>query len=128
VYENSEDVNNWRAERVTELHEAGVLPNALYLLLQNLLADKQAAIEHTDEIKSLQVEYSQIVALQDQLRKNLDALGSSEREVLIRNRVLDDLEASENRRREIEGLIVTLNIQLKQNQQNQMSIIDQIYS
>jgi hypothetical protein len=46
----------------------------------------------------------------------------------IRNRVLDDLETSENRRREIEARIAALNAQIKQRQQNQTSIVDQIYN
>jgi hypothetical protein len=128
IYENTEDIKTWTVERIAELHDAGVLPESQYALLQNLAAEKQAVIDDTEEIKTLQAEYSQIVALQDQLRKNLDALGSSEREVSIRNRVLDDLEASENRRREIEARITALNSHIKQSQQNQTTIIDQIYS
>ncbi|MBZ0289119.1 MAG: hypothetical protein K8I30_15980, partial [Anaerolineae bacterium] len=128
IYENTEDIKTWTVERIAELHDAGVLPESQYALLQNLAAEKQAVIDDTEEIKALQAEYSQIVALQDQLRKNLDALGSSEREVSIRNRVLDDLEASENRRREFEVRNAALAAQIKQSQQNQTTIIDQIYS
>ncbi|MEO8606875.1 MAG: histidine kinase dimerization/phospho-acceptor domain-containing protein [Chloroflexota bacterium] len=128
VYENGEDPNSWTADRIADLREANVLPDDKFALLQNLLAEKQSAIDDAAEIKTLQTEYSQIVALQDQLRKNLDALGSSEREVSIRNRVLDDLEASENRRREIEARITILNAQIKHSQQNQTTIMDQIYT
>lgn len=127
VYENSEDINTWNTDRIDDLHEAGILTETQYDLLQNLTTEKQSVIDHTNEIKTLQAEYTQIVALQDQLRKNLDALGNSEREAAIRNRVLDDLEASENRRREIEARIVELNALIKQSQQNQTTIVDQIY-
>lgn len=46
-------------------------------------------------------EQAQISELQEQLRKNLGALGDSAREVTLRDRLLDDLEASEERRRAI---------------------------
>jgi signal transduction histidine kinase len=127
VYESKEDISSWQLDYVEEMRTAGVLAEAPYNLLKNLLDEKQRAADEAEELKSLQSEYEQIVSLQEQLRKNLDALGQSEREAAIRNRVLDDLDASENRRREIETRTVSLNSQIKQRQQTQQTIIDQIY-
>jgi hypothetical protein len=76
---------------------------------------------------ALQDEYKLILALQEQLRKNLTALGSSEREATVRNRVLDDLEASEDRRRAIESTVVELDRQIKQSQANQQQLINDVY-
>jgi hypothetical protein len=123
-----EDVSNWREEMIEGLRNTAGLADSPYSLLQSLQAEKQQAVNDGEEIKALQAEYGQIVTLQEQLRKNLDALGNSERELSIRNRVLDDLETSENRRREIESRMTILNAQMKQSQRNQQSIIDQLYS
>ncbi len=125
--ESWEDAANWRTELIEELHTANVLGDDKYALLQSLLSEKHQSASNTSEIKNFQAEYTQIVALQEQLRKNLSALGESEREVTIRNRILDDLETSENRRRQIESQIVELNVQLKQSQQTQHSLINQMY-
>ena len=53
---------------------------------------------------------------------------SIERELAIRNRVLDDLEISVNRRRTIESTAVALDQQIKLSQGDQQRLIDEIYS
>jgi serine phosphatase RsbU (regulator of sigma subunit) len=69
----------------------------------------------------------QIAARQEQLRKNLSALGASEREGQLRNRLLDDLEVSEDRRRAIEAGLVELGQQAQQAQEDQWAILDELY-
>lgn len=127
VYESKEDVATWGEKFIADIYAANLIPANNHQLLQSWLQEKQQAAEKTDNIKILQSEYAAIVTLQEQLRKNLDALGQSERELVIRNRVLDDLEVSENRRREIETLTTNLNSQIKQSQQRQNDLLRQIY-
>jgi hypothetical protein len=128
VQADSEDVNTWSAEFIEDLRSAGLLPDDRHTQLQNLLTEKRSTAEANEEIKTLQSEYAQITTLQEQLRKNLSALGDSERETTIRNRILDDLETSEDRRREIEARIAGLNAQIRQRQQNQQAALDQLFS
>ncbi|MEM7798107.1 MAG: hypothetical protein AAF633_02860 [Chloroflexota bacterium] len=68
-----------------------------------------------------------MISRQKQLRENLGALGNSDREVAIRNQILDDLERSENRRRELETEIVELVGQIKDTQAAKLAEIDAIY-
>jgi hypothetical protein len=68
-----------------------------------------------------------IAARQEQLRKNLSALGASECEGQLRNRLLDDLEVSEDRRRAIEAGLVELGQQAQQAQDDQRAILDELY-
>jgi len=76
----------------------------------------------------LEAEYKQLLSRQQQLRENIGALSNpSEREAEIRNRILDDLETSENRRRELETEIATLTEQVKQLQRTQQTLRDEIY-
>jgi len=128
VYDSNEDASAWQEDWIEELHEIGLLPDTKYTTLKNLLDEKQQAADAAEEIKTLQADYNQLVGLQEQLRKNLNALGESEREVTIRNRILDDLESSEDRRRQIESLLTSLNTQIKQHQINQETLIDQLYA
>ncbi len=118
VFESREDVSIWSEKFIDDIHDAGLIPNTTYQTFQNWLQEKQQVTEKSEQIKIVQGEYSTIVTLQEQLRKNLDTLGQSERELAIRNRVLDDLEVSENRRREIETLTTSLNTQIKKSQQS----------
>ena len=99
VYQSHEDVNKWQMNFIEALQAAGLLSSEQYKPLEQLSLAKQQAREAADEIKTLQAEYAQLAPRQEQLRKNLETLGTAERELAIRNRVLDDLEASENRRR-----------------------------
>lgn len=127
ILEEEEEPEGWAAEFVEELRKAGILPDPQYVILQDLFDEQQQAADALDEIKVLDEEYGRIGSRQEQLRKNLEALGGSEREVAIRSRVLDDLEASEDRRREIEARLAELNALVKQSHSNQQSLEEQIY-
>ena len=106
---------------------AGLLADEVYADLKRLGVEKQQIIVASNRIKTSQAEYDEAVSRQEQLRKNLSILGDSEREMGIRNRVLDDLEASENRRRELEQRIADLNIQIEQHRKNQQELNDKIF-
>jgi chromosome segregation ATPase len=95
--------------------------------LQKLWDEQQRKREATSQHKALEAEYSQLLSRQQQLRQNLGALGKSEREATIRDRILDDLETSENRRRELETELAGLDEQIKQHQLAQQTLINEIY-
>jgi hypothetical protein len=128
VHTISEEIASWKAEYIDTLRSDGKLAEPVHSLLRRLATATQQIAAANEQIAALQEEYKQILALQEQLRKNLSALGASEREVTIRNRVLDDLETSENRRRTIESTAVDLDQQIKQSQGDQQRLIDEIYS
>ncbi len=127
IFEEEEEAEGWEPEFLEELRDGGILPDPQYATLQDLFDQQLTAADALDEIKLLEEEYKQIGSRQEQLRKNLDVLGGSEREVAIRSRVLDDLETSEDRRREIEARLVELNTLVKQSYSNQKSLEDQLY-
>ncbi len=122
----SEDPAKWQPKRVEDLR--GVLTENVYALFTQLFAERQQAAQAVEQIKALQAEYDQVVSRQEQLRKNLSTLGDSEREIAIRDRVLDDLEVSENRRRALESEIANLNADVKQRQTNQTELINQLFA
>jgi signal transduction histidine kinase len=122
-----ENVTTWRAEYVAELREADGLNNADYERLQRLLAVAQEREVAQARQAGLEAELTQIVDLQEQLRKNLSALGASEREIALRNRLLDDLEASEERRH----VIATARRELEEQEQGcearQQAVLDELF-
>jgi chromosome segregation ATPase len=128
VYQSHEDVNKWQLNFIEALQAAGLLPGEQYKRLEQLSLARQQAREATEEIKTLQAEYAQLAPRQEQLRKNLETLGTAERELAIRNRVLDDLEASENRRRELEQRMALLNAQVESYQQQQQVWLDELFA
>ena len=73
-------------------------------------------------------ELAQLLDVQEQLRKNLGALGNSEREGILRNRLLDDLEASEERRRAITTARRALEQQEQQRELRQQAVLDELFS
>lgn len=127
VHESREDVNRWSLPFIETLQAAGLVTGKQYQRLEQLSLARQGAKDAAEEIKTLQTEYAQLAPRQEQLRKNLETLGTAERELAIRNRVLDDLEASENRRREVEGRIALLNAQVESAQQQQQVLLDELF-
>jgi His Kinase A (phospho-acceptor) domain len=122
-----ENVTTWRAEYVTELREAGGLHDADYERLQRLLAIAQEREDAEARQAGLEAELAQILDLQEQLRKNLGALGTSDREVALRNRLLDDLEASEERRHAIAAGRHELEQQSQEREAHQQAVIDELF-
>ncbi|MEO8395580.1 MAG: histidine kinase dimerization/phospho-acceptor domain-containing protein, partial [Chloroflexota bacterium] len=128
IFETPEDVSQWRLPLVEELHNANLINQRIYDLLQALAGQKQQAQAAGDEIKALETEHNHIQLVQDQFRKNLSALGASEREVTIRNQILTDLEGSENRRREIDSRVRELATQYENAQRRQQEIIVEVFN
>ncbi|MEO8392641.1 MAG: histidine kinase dimerization/phospho-acceptor domain-containing protein [Chloroflexota bacterium] len=128
IFETPEDVAQWRPAFVEDLHEASLINQRVYDLLQALASQQEQARTAGDEMKTLQAEQESIQLRQDQFRKNLSALGASEREVNIRNQILTDLETSENRRREIDARIRELRTQQENAQRRQQEIVVEIFS
>jgi hypothetical protein len=123
-----EQVTNWRRETIEELRAAGGFADATYTRLTRLaaLADEDAA---AGEARSdLEEELSEIAGVQEQLRKNLGALGDSEREVALRDRLLDDLEASEERRRAIGADRRALDQQEAARERQREALLDELFA
>lgn len=127
VNDANEDPLKWSDAFVDDLREANLLAADANTLLENLLASKQQVTQANETIKTLKGEQERNQALQEQLRKNLAALGDSSREASLRDQVLTDLEQSENRRREIETRLRTLEAQIEVDTAQQREIIDQLY-
>ena len=127
VQEREEDITRWDTDFVNSLHHDELIGNKIYEKFKNYWSESRKEAETLEQLNTLQIEYEQLLKRQQQLRENLRALGESEREVEIRNRILDDLETSENRRRALETEIVNLNDQVKQLQSNQQDLISEIY-
>ena len=127
IHDREEEITNWDADFVNGLQTNGLIDTRVYNKFESYWAESQQRAETLDQSNTFQAEYNQLLTRQQQLRENLGALGNSEREVEIRNRILDDLETSEDRRRELETEIATLNDQVKQFQLAQQKLIDEIY-
>jgi signal transduction histidine kinase len=127
IQDREEEITSWKTNFVNDLRAAGLLDTVVYNKFESYWAELQRQVETHDQSNALQAEYKQLLSRQQQLRENLGALGNSKRETDIRNRILDDLETSENRRRELETEIATLNEQVKQLQLTQQKLIDEIY-
>ncbi len=128
MYDQYEKVEQWTLSFVEELQAAGVLQEGVYNRLKKLDTEKNREEEAGAHFKALRTNYDQVVSRQEQLRKNLETLGQSEREAQIRNRILDDLETSENQRRELEQGMADLSTQLEQHRQQQQTLLEEIYS
>jgi hypothetical protein len=121
----NEDPSKWYSKRVEDFRAA--LSDAVFRIFTQLFEERHQVNQATEQIKMLQAEYDQTVTRQEQLRKNLSTLGDSEREIAIRNRILDDLEASENRRRALENDIANLGVEVKHRQTTQTTLINNLF-
>jgi len=128
IIEHEEDVKTWNRDFVSGLQNDGLINADGYKKFENLWAEAQQVAETIEQTTGLQAEYNQLLSRQQQLRENLGALGTSEREAAIRNRILDDLERSEDRRRALEIEIASLNEKTKQLQLNEQKLVNAIYS
>lgn len=113
---------------VDELRSAGAFSEATHALLLRLVALGAEDAATAGRRTALEQEQGQIVALQEQLRKNLGALGTSEREGALRDRLLDDLEASEERRRAISAERRELDQQVDSRERQREAILDELYA
>ena len=123
-----EHVTTWAAAYIDELREAGGLDDGVYERLQRLLALARERELASSQRSALDAELAQLQDLQEQLRKNLGALGDSEREVGLRNRLLDDLEASEERRRAITTARRELERQKQERETRQQAVVGELFS
>lgn len=127
IHARPEDAATWGEKFVAELSAAGLLTPEQNTLLTDLLAEKDGVSSSQAQIGTLQKEAADIGTLQEGLRKNLAALGASERETAIREQILADLEVSENRRREIANQINALNERIRTAQNAQAALLDSLY-
>lgn len=123
-----ENVTTWTADTVDELGSAGAFSEATHALLLRLLALATEDATTAGRRTALEQEQGQIVVLQEQLRKNLGALGTSEREGALRDRLLDDLEASEEHRRAISAERRELDQQVGSRERQREAILDELYA
>jgi hypothetical protein len=127
IIEHEEDVKTWNRDFVSGLQNDGLINADGHKKFESLWAEAQQVAETIEQTTGLQAEYNQLLSRQQQLRENLGALGTSEREAAIRNRILDDLERSEDRRRALEIEIASLNEKTKQLQLNEQKLVNAIY-
>ncbi len=127
VREHQENIEDWDIDFIQELHDDDLLPDKAHAQLEKLWDEKHKAQDAKKQVRVLQTECEQVVSGQEQLRKNLGILGDSKREIEIRDRILDDLEASESRRRKLERSMADLSAEVEQHQDNQQTFVDAIY-
>jgi hypothetical protein len=128
IVDTLEDVATWQASYVEELRAGGGLSDSLYETLRRLLDAQRQAAEAVEQRDALLAEEQQLAVRQDQLRKNLQALGESAREAALRDRMLDDLEASEDRRRAIETTLRVASTTVQTAQAAQLALVDALYT
>lgn len=120
------DLRAYTPEMLASVRAAGLIDQTQDALLSRLL-ELHAAYSQTEAAtRANQQEYAQLLERQEQLRKNLAALGQSERETSVRNRVLDDLERSEERRRTLEQDAAELNLQLQRREAERQTLYGQL--
>jgi len=127
IHDREDEIKNWTSTFVNELKTNGLIDAKTYKKFGKYWVESQQEAKTIEQANTVQAEYAQLLTRQNQLRDNLGALGNSEREMEIRNRILDDLETSENRRRELENDTASINEKLKELQINQQELIDDIY-
>jgi hypothetical protein len=123
-----QDPASWQAKELEELHAVGGLDARAFGLLQSLLALKEAEAGAMAQRQRLDAELAGLRALQEQLRQNLQALGDSEREVALRDQLLDDLAASEARRKAIGGQLLTLEQEATERAARHQALLDALYT
>lgn len=128
IHEKTEDLIKWKADFIEELNDADMLSAERYQLLSELIEQGERSRQASTTITRQQNAQNDIQVLQEQLRKNLTALGTSERETTLRNQLLDDLENSENRRRELDIEIEAQQTEIEQAKERQAEIINQIFA
>jgi len=127
IHTREDDVKNWNSSFVNDLKTNKLINTKTFKKFGKYWTETQQEAEAVKQADAIQSEYSQLLTRQNQLRDNLKALGNSERELEIRNRILDDLEASENRRRGLETEAASVNEKIKQLQLSQQRLLDDIY-
>ena len=125
---NWHDITKWDRSFVDEMFASELLSEEDYGRLIQFLDEKEAETDTATDILIRQDDYTKVVSRQDQLRQNLSILGDSAREEGIRNRILDDLESSEDRRRELESEIADLEKKVAGHQEAMDAILDKIFS
>ncbi|MCP5100622.1 MAG: hypothetical protein GY943_34160 [Chloroflexi bacterium] len=127
VRKREDNVSTWERDFIMRLDASNMLPKSTISQLIRLQDEDEAEKETQKQISLLNSEYAKAVSRQDQLRQNINVLGESKRESVIRNRVLDDLETSENRRRELESQIEQLEIKLNDHQASREQLLDDLF-
>ena len=127
IHTREDEIKNWNSSFVNELKANKLIDTKTFKKFGKFWNETQQEKEAAEQANAFQAEYSQLLTRQNQLRENLKALGNSDRELEIRNRILDDLAASENRRRDLESEAATVNEKIKQSQLNQQELLDDIY-
>jgi hypothetical protein len=127
INKREDEIKSWSSSFVNELKAGKLIDTKTFKKFNKYGAETQQEAEAVEQANAIQVEYSQLLTRQNQLRDNLKALGNSERELEIRNRILDDLDASENRRRGLETETASINEKIKQSQVSQQRLLDEIY-
>ncbi|MEM7334981.1 MAG: histidine kinase dimerization/phospho-acceptor domain-containing protein [Chloroflexota bacterium] len=127
IQENDVDISTWKEETVQKHHKKKLISDNRYEKFKAYFDEVSKANKLVEENSTLQNEHLLLLNRQQQLRENLGALGESKREKVIRNQILDDLEISENRRRELETMLEQINEDLKTIQNNQDKKIENIF-
>ena len=107
-----EQVRQVNYYQLTEFAKKGWLDEAIRGSLAALLAEVAAVEKAQQLLKVLDVEASKLAKQQEQQRANLGALQPTGKEAALRDRMLGQLEASQNRIEEIDKEVNALNRQI----------------
>ena len=107
------DIVALKPELLDQFRQATLLSPEHDRALQQLVTLHEQETVSNAGVRDFHTEREQLLSRQEQIRKNLGALGASDREQTVRDRLLDDLEQSEERRRLIDTTLVELDQRLK---------------
>lgn len=123
---------NWRSRNIRQIRyldldrylENEYIDNALIDDLRGILDAVQSIQDMNTEISNREQEQKSLYEKQDQLRKNMGSLGSSGKEGTLRQRVVDQLEASQDRLEAIDTEIDDLKSAIIETEQTITDLID----
>lgn len=112
---------NWQSKEIYHMQyfdlqqylENKYIDDVLVDELRDIFDTVQSVRDMNAAIAKLQEEQQALYAKQDQLRKNMGSLGTAGKEGTLRQRVVDQLEASQDRLEAIESEVVDFNIKIK---------------
>lgn len=128
ITKNREEIEKWSIDFVDQLLTNQIINQTIYNHFKRYWDHTQEEIDHQSKHELATNEYKKLISRQQQLRENLGVLGQSDREASIRGQILNDLEQSENRRRELEKELVNLVGKVKAAQAAKLAQIDLFYA
>ena len=120
---NRRDIRNLNYQRLQQYLENKWLDDELYTSLKEILDTIASRQKAQEKIGQLTKEREGIYEQQKQIRANLGALGSSEQEVGLRKRLLNQLESTQDRLDALEGEIAEATAFIETAEQKEQDLI-----